>query len=125
MARIPSSTLTDGEHRLMRVLWDRGEATVLEIQELIDDELQDSTIRTLLSILEKKGHVTREKSGRAYVYRACLEREESRRKIVRHVVDRFFGRPADLMLSLVEREELTSQELELIKAALRKREQSG
>ena len=43
----------------MKILWDRGEATVLDIQQSMDDDLIDSTIRTLLTILEQKGYVER------------------------------------------------------------------
>ena len=122
MGRKTSPTLTDGELRLMNVLWDRGEATVLDIQQAMDEDLMDSTIRTLLGILEQKGQVARSKQGRAFVYRPRIDREESRRSVVRHVVHRFFGRPADLLLNLIDQEELTPAELKKVKAALRARE---
>ena len=106
----------------MTVLWGRGEATVVEIQRDLDEALIDSTIRTLLGILERKRCVSRRKRGRAYVYRPTVSRRESSRRQIRQVVDWFFGTPADLMLNLLGSEKLTPEELTKIKAAIRDRE---
>jgi len=38
MPRPKSSTLTDGELKLMRVLWDRGEATVGDVVSALEDK---------------------------------------------------------------------------------------
>jgi predicted transcriptional regulator len=124
MPRPPSPTLTDGELRLMNVLWQRGESTVLDIQESLDEELADSTIRTLLSVLEGKGYVIRERSGRAHVYRARVERSDERSRMVRQVVRRFFRSPADLVLNLLDAGDLDAQELERIRRAIERREKS-
>ena len=122
MSRKTSPTLTPGELRLMTVLWDRGEATVVEIQQALDEALIDSTIRTLLGILERKRCVSRRKEGRAFVYRPTVSRGDTSRRQLRQVVDRFFGTPADLLLNMLGNEELTADELKKIKAAIRDRE---
>jgi predicted transcriptional regulator len=117
--------LTDGELRLMNVLWRQGASTVLEMQKALDDALADSTIRTLLGVLESKGYVVRERSGRAHVYRARVERSEARSTMVRQVVQRFFRSPADLVLNLMDAGELSAKELERIRRAIERRETSG
>lgn len=122
MARPPSSTFTDGELRLMNVLWARGAATVLEIQEQLDEPLADSTIRTLLGILESKGHVRRVKQGRAHVYEPTMDRGEARETVVRQVVKRFFRSPADLVLNLLDADELNAKELARIRRAIEQKE---
>jgi len=77
----------------MEVLWERGEATVVAVQEALspDRTLARTTIATLLSRLEDRGLVTHRACGREYVYRALVERKEVRRSMLRAFVQRVFG----------------------------------
>ena len=56
----------------MQVLWDRP-ATVAEVAARVKSNrpVHYSTVQTMLRILETKGYVTHEKSGRAFTYRAA------------------------------------------------------
>lgn len=122
VARPPSSMLTDGELRLMNALWSGGPSTVLDIQEALEEPLADSTIRTLLGVLEAKGYVRRKREGRAHVYTAAIARGQARETVVRQVVKRFFRSPADLVLNLLDADELSARELELIRRAIARKE---
>ena len=53
MARRRSKTLTDGEARLMQVLWDLQSATVADVVARLKSNY--STVQTMLRILERKG----------------------------------------------------------------------
>ena len=114
MARRKSVALTDGELRLMRVLWDRGRATV---GETVDDltgprKPAYNTVLTLLRILEQKGYVRHEKAGRAFVYEPLIDRSQARRSAVRHLLSRFFDdSPAALVLNLLEQDRIDETEL--------------
>jgi predicted transcriptional regulator len=110
--------LTDGELRLMNALWSRGPSTVLDIQDALELPLADSTIRTLLGVLESKGYVRRKREARAHVYRAAVAHGEARESVVRQLVKRFFRSPADLVLNLLDADELSERELELIRRAI-------
>jgi len=121
MAKKRAPVFTDGELRLMNVLWKRGPSTVLEIQDALDDELVDSTIRTLLKILEDKGYVRRLKEGRAFRYQPLVGRDETSASAVRQVVNRFFGTHVDLVLSLLDSGELSDRELRRIRQAIKKK----
>ena len=57
MPRPKSLTMTDGELRLMRVLWDLGEASVGAVVDAlkIGPKPAYNTVLTLLRIMEKKG----------------------------------------------------------------------
>ena len=72
--------LTAPQLALLRVLWDRSEATVLEMQHALQPErpLAATTIATLLSRLEKRGIVAYRTEGRQYVYRAVLKEKDAR-----------------------------------------------
>ena len=78
---MPDATqLTDLQIALLRVLWDRREATVAEIAEALRParDLAPTTIATLLSRLEKRGVVSHTAQGRQYVYRARVSEGEVR-----------------------------------------------
>ena len=76
MARGRSETLTVREAQIMDVIWRLGEATAEQVREGMEDRPHDSTIRTLLRVLESKGYVTHEARGKAYLYRAAIGRQK-------------------------------------------------
>jgi predicted transcriptional regulator len=121
MARKRSETLTEGEQRLMEVIWHRGSASVAEVLEALADRDRPAfnTVQTMLRILEKKGYLRHEERGRAFVYRATVKREDAARAAVRSVVKRFFGNSAGtLALRLLENEELSDEELRRMRALI-------
>ena len=108
MPRPKSPTLTDGELRLMRVLWDRGQASVGEIVEALESPKPAyNTVLTLLRIIEKKGYVSHRKDGRAFIFRPAFARADASRNALQTLVNRFFeGSTRLLMLNLLEDEQL-------------------
>lgn len=82
-----SYSLTELQLALMRVLWERREATVVDVQEALEPErrLAQSTVATLLSRLEKKGILSHRVEGRQYVYRAVVSEAEVKRSMVREL----------------------------------------
>lgn len=112
MARNPSETLTARESQIMDVVWRLGEVTADQVREALPDRPHDSTTRTLLRVLERKGYLTHEVRGKAYVYRAAVERRKAQRRVLRSVVSRFFGGNAeDLVMRLIEDEQITPEQL--------------
>ncbi len=118
MARRRSPTLTDAELRLMDILWEKGASTVSDVVEALPrrSPLAYSTVLTTLRILERKGYVTHQKHGRAFVYHPVVGRKEASRKAVRHLLSRFFDNsPELLVLNVLENEEIDSAELKRLK----------
>lgn len=97
----------------MTVLWNRGESTVAEVVDAIGTPaLAYNTVLTTLRILEQKGYVRHKAAGRAFVYRAAVQRGDAQRNLVHHVVSRFFGgSPRELVLKLIESENVDEIEL--------------
>jgi len=60
MARQQSRTFTERELEIMRILWDRNEATVRDIQQALPPGRHYNTVLTIIRVLERKGHVSRE-----------------------------------------------------------------
>jgi len=80
--RASSSQLGPLEERLLAALWQRGPATVRELQEGKGGchDLAYTTVMTTLDRLFKKGVLTREAEGRAFRYAARFSREELHRE---------------------------------------------
>lgn len=118
MARKKSPNLTDGELRLMEVLWKKGQATVGDVVAALaaDPPLAYSTVLTTLRILENKGYLRHIKQGRAFVYEPIVVQEEASRKALGHVLNRFFGGSHELLvMNLLKEESIGKAELRRIK----------
>ncbi|MBX3746463.1 MAG: BlaI/MecI/CopY family transcriptional regulator [Verrucomicrobiae bacterium] len=122
MARKKSRTLTDGEHRIMEVLWRRGSATVAEVAEELEgkDGSAYTTVLTMMGILRDKGYLSCRKEGRAHVFTPKIDRQTAARKAVRQVLTKFFaGSPGELVLSFLRDEQLRPEELDEIQRRIR------
>jgi BlaI family transcriptional regulator, penicillinase repressor len=123
MPRPKSATLTDGELRLMRVLWDKGEGTVGEVVTALKDKPKPAynTVLTLLRILERKGYLTHRKDGRAFVFLPAVDRLHARQSALKAFVNRFFdGSPRLLALNLLEDEDLSPDAVRKLKLKIEK-----
>ena len=115
-----SKVLTEVELELMDVVWEQGEATAGSVMEALSPERTGeaarSTVRTMLRILEKKGYLKHREEGRSYVYRPVIDREEARRRMIRHLADRISRGSTNLLVRyILELEETSREELEEIK----------
>jgi predicted transcriptional regulator len=116
MARPPAETLTGREAQIMDAIWRLGEATAEQVREAMPEPLHDSTVRTLLRVLESKGYLEHEARGKAYVYRAVVERTKAQRRALGSVLARFFGGSAeDLVLRLIEDERISPEQLDALR----------
>jgi predicted transcriptional regulator len=91
---------TDAELEILRVLWDRNEATVREVHDAISKNRPSgyTTVLKLLQIMTDKGLVRRDESERAHVYRARLARQDTERQLVDDLLDRAFGGSASRLV---------------------------
>jgi BlaI family transcriptional regulator, penicillinase repressor len=105
--------LTPRELAIMDVVWDRGEATVRDVHDALSRrrKVAYTTVMTLMSILTTKGHLTRRRDDRAYVYTPTRPRQQAVARLVSDFVDRVFsGSAQPLLLHLVKHEKLTAAE---------------
>jgi predicted transcriptional regulator len=116
MARKKVNTLTNGEHRIMEVIWAKGSATVADVVEALGGKDAYTTILTLMRILKDKGFLSSRKEGRAHVFTPRVDRDTAARKAVHQLLSKFFaGSPSELVLSFLREEELTPEELDELK----------
>lgn len=101
--------LTELQVTILRLLWDRGEASVAEVWESLyaDRGLAQTTVATLLSRLERRGVVARRAVERQYLYRALVTEDQVKETMVGELTERLFEGDVTALLSHL----LTSQEV--------------
>lgn len=103
-------TFTKSELEVMQVLWEHGALKPGELEDLFPRPIGNAALRSLLLILLEKGHVAREKDGRAFVYRAVTRRDSELRKLTRRLADIFSGGSAKALIAQMVRAEKLSEE---------------
>ncbi len=121
MAKRPLS-IPDSELDVLKVLWDRGQATVREVLETLRSagrQWSYATVATLLDRLETKGVVTSDRSELAFVYKPVVSNLEVRQKRVNSLVDKLYqGEPGLLVLHLLKSHPLDPRQAKEVRALL-------
>lgn len=114
--------LSRRERQIMDIIYTRGQATAAEVNAGLPDPPSYSAVRTLLRILEEKGHIKHREEGPRYVYTPTQAREKASRSALRRVVATFFeGSLANAVAALVdEGAKLSPEELKRIEAVIKK-----
>ena len=105
---------TDLEQAIMSSVWRRGSATAEQVREDLAPKhtLKESTTRTLLGRLEKKGHLKHSVDGRTYVYSSVQGPQSFAVKAVRQLIERFCAGSAEqLLVGMVDDEVLDAGQL--------------
>jgi predicted transcriptional regulator len=103
---------------IMKLLWENGEATVAQLQSLLDTDppLAYSTVATVLSRMAQKGLVAHRIQDRQFYYRSAISQDSAGRSMLGELVSRVFdGSPAELVSNLLESEHVDARELQRIK----------
>ena len=115
--------LSRREQQIMDIIFTRGEATAAEVNAALPDQPSYSTVRTLLRILEEKGHVKHREDGQRFVYTPTRTRAAESRSALKRIVQTFFeGSFADAVAALVDTADgnLPPEELKRIEAIIKK-----
>ena len=115
--RTGPTPLTRRERQIMDVLYRLGKATAAEVMAGLEGAPDNSTVRTQLRVLERKGHVRHEEHGLRYVYLPTVPRHSARKSALKHLVDTFFdGSNAKVVAALLggEGSRLSDEELDRI-----------
>ena len=119
-----ASVPTSLELEILKVVWQREQATVREVYlDLAQTrKIAYTTVLTMMGILEQKGHLTKEAGERANVYRAAQPRESVVRNMVNEFIARgFSGSAKPLLVHLVDDATLAPDELAEIETRLKEK----
>ena len=121
----PSPTLTEFELEIMHVIWELGSCTVRQVYEVLLErkKIAYTTVMTMMNILESKGHLSKRKHGRAFVYQPVRTKSAVISGLVEDFVSRVFqGSAQPLVLSLVQDRKLSEDDLEEISRMIKETE---
>jgi len=117
--------LSDLQIAVVRVLWQRGEASVAEVAKVLGEErgLKHTTVATLLTRLERRGVVAQRREGRQLMYQACVSESQVRRSMVGGLIGILFGGDSrELVAHLLRESEIEPGDLERLRKRLKKGE---
>jgi predicted transcriptional regulator len=117
------SNPTERELEILKILWQRGEATVRQVYEEIRDHapIVQNTVQAFLRTMEEKGLVDHRLQGRTFVYRPLLKWEQTSRHLVGRLLDRLYDGAMDQLVdSLFSLRQPTRDELERLEALIAK-----
>ncbi len=84
------TALSRRERQIMDILFALGRASGPEIQERLPDRPSYSGVRTILRVLERKGHIRHIEEGMRYVYLPVVTREKATKSAIDRLVATFF-----------------------------------
>src|SRR5512140_3204700 len=121
--RRKSTTLTEQELEIMKIVWERESVTVRDVYEALLErrKVAYTTVMTMMKILEQKQYLKKNQADRAYVYRPAQPKRQVIGDMVRDFVNRVFNGSAEpLLVHLVEEHDLSPEELQEIAKLRRK-----
>jgi BlaI family penicillinase repressor len=119
--------ISEAEWAVMTVLWEAAPRTANEIVDALADQRDWSprTVKTLLNRLVGKGVLGYKQQGRRYLYTPKVRRGECVGQESRTFMQRFFGgKAAAMLVHLVDDVELSDEEIDQIRAILRKKREA-
>jgi BlaI family transcriptional regulator, penicillinase repressor len=109
--------LTEAELEIMHVVWELGAATVRQVHDVLAPRrhVAYTTVMTMLGLRAKKGHLKREESGKAFVYRPAHPKGRVVSKMLDDFVSRVFhGSARPLVLALLKDRKISRRDLDEI-----------
>ena len=111
------------ELQIMEALWNRGAASIREIQESFPEDNRPAytTVQTTVYRLENKKAVRRvKKISNAHIFEATISRNSAQRRLIDELLSLFGGRSQPVMAHLIESGKLTLDDVQEAEKALRK-----
>jgi len=112
------------ERQIMDAVFSLEEATVAEVVDRIGEPDAHDSVRVILGILEKKGHLTHHQEEGRNVYRATISRDRARRSAMRHLRETFFdGSSSQAILAFLDLsgDRMSEEELDEILTRIERR----
>lgn len=104
--RESSEGLSRRERQILDVIYRLGNASAADIREELPNPPTYTAVRTLLGILQEKGHVKFQSDGTRYIYEPVVPREEMAKSVMDGVLQTFFGGSIERVVStLIDSEE--------------------
>jgi BlaI family penicillinase repressor len=123
-SRKPRKPLSELEHLVMEVVWERRFATADDVRLALAERhpMKESTVRTMLKRLEEKGYVGHTVDGRTNVYSGVDAPQNVAAKAVRQIIERFCGGSVEqLLVGMVNNDVVDEHELQRLAQRIARR----
>jgi len=106
-------TLQKRELQIMKIIWEKGQATVRDVYEALQKKIAYTTVATMLNLLEEKGFLRHDIDGRTYIYKPLVSKEEVSSGMLNDLLDRLFDDSTEMLLNtLIKAKKLSKDDLE-------------
>lgn len=113
---------TESELEILQILWDKGNATVREVHEVLE-QIKDTGYTTTLKIMQimtGKGLLERNTSNRTHIYIPLLSKEKIQEKFLNKMLNGLFkGSESRLIIGALDQKELSHKDIDEIKEYLK------
>ncbi len=117
---------TKAELEILQVLWEIGPSTVRVVNDELSKlkEVNYTTTLKLMQIMAEKGILTRDQTQMKHIYSVAEEEEKTKGHLLEKFVDSMYkGSSSKLVMQLLGNKNTSKEELEEIKALLKKLEE--
>jgi predicted transcriptional regulator len=114
------------EREIMDALYGLGQASAAQIHQALPDAPSYTAVRTLLTILEKKGHIRHESDGVRYLYEPVAARDEAGKSAIQTLKKTFYDNSVErLVAALLTEEDIAPDELDRLAQLIDKARKEG
>jgi predicted transcriptional regulator len=116
---------TESELEILSILWDKENATVREVHEIVQKtkDVGYTTTLKLMQIMNEKGLVTRNVSSKTHIYTPILQREKAQEQFVGKMIQTLFsGSTSQLVMQALGKHKPSDSDLAEIKSMIQKLE---
>jgi BlaI family penicillinase repressor len=114
------------EREIMDALYSLGQASAAQIHEALPDAPSYTAVRTLLTILEKKGHLRHTSDGVRYLYAPVAARDAAGKSAIQALKKTFYDNSVErLVAALLTEEDIAPEELDRLAQMIDKARKEG
>lgn len=114
--------LSRRERQIMDLLFKNGDMSARDVTDKLADAPSYTTVRTLMRILEEKGHLSHHTEGRQYIYQTVVQPEKERNNRLNHILKTFFsGSITEAVATFINQPDtnLSGEEIEELEALIK------
>ena len=123
MARSTSKHPTELELEILKVLWRDEALTGREVRDRLAEvrDLAYTSVMTVMGIMEDKGSVNRQKSGKTFIYSPGVSEAATKKRMLTDVVERVYeGSTMSVVVNLLESPDIDPDELKQLRALIKR-----
>lgn len=118
----PALKPTEGELEILQILWEKGECTVREVHNILEQTKATGYTTTLkqMQIMLERGFITRDDSTGSHIYKASLSQDLVQKQAVNKMIGTLFsGSPVKLVMQALGSYSTSKEEMDLITEYIR------